>query len=190
MLRSLRNRIIVFFVALLVLVQVVAFLFVNAANSTNARHKIDSELDVGERIFARLLEQNRERLSQTAKVMAADYALREAIGSDDVATVISALRNHGGRINANMMMLVSLERKVVADTFAASTQPLAFQFPALIDRAARQGGASSIELIDGDAYQLVVVPVLAPLPIAWIVLGFVVDDAHDRRSSSGSSPAQ
>ena len=177
MLHSLRNRIIVFFAALLVLVQVVAFAFVAAANSTNARNKIDSELDVGERIFARLLEQNRERLSQTARVMAADYGLREAIASDDVATAISALRNHGSRINANMTMLVSLDHRVVADTFAADTQSRAFQFPALIDLAARKGGASSIELIDGNAYQLVVVPVLAPVPIAWIVLGFVVDDA-------------
>jgi diguanylate cyclase (GGDEF)-like protein len=74
-------------------------------------------------------------------------------------------------------MLVSLEHKVVADTFAADNQTHTFQFPSLIDRAARQGDASSIELINGDAYQLVVVPVLAPLPIAWIVLGFVVDDA-------------
>src|SRR5262245_44196874 len=104
MFRRLRTRIIVFFVALLALVQIAAFVFVNAANSTNARQKIDGELQVGERIFARLLEQNREQLSQTARVMAADYALREAIATDDVGTVISALRNHGGRINANMMM--------------------------------------------------------------------------------------
>jgi hypothetical protein len=62
-----------------VLVQVIAFAFVNSANSVNARQKIDGELDVGERIFARLLEQNRDRLSQTARVMAADYGLREAI---------------------------------------------------------------------------------------------------------------
>jgi diguanylate cyclase (GGDEF)-like protein len=176
MFRRLRTRIIFFFVALLALVQIAAFVFVNAANSTNARQKIDGELLVGERLFARLLEQNRERLSQTARVMAADYGLREAIATDDVNTVISALRNHGGRINANMMMLVSLDRNVVADTFALDTRPRQFEFPMLIEQAARQGSASSIELINGHAYQLVVVPVLAPLPISWIVLGFVVDD--------------
>ncbi|HEY5807727.1 MAG TPA: EAL domain-containing protein [Povalibacter sp.] len=177
MFRQLRTRIIVFLVALLVLVQLLAFLFVNAANSTNARQKIEEELAVGERIFARLLEQNRDRLSQTARVMAADYGLRESIASNDVATVASALRNHGGRINANMTMLVSMEGTVVADTFASESQPRQFEFPILIERAARSGSASSIELINGHAYQVVVVPVLAPLPISWIVLGFVVDDA-------------
>ncbi|HEU4653661.1 MAG TPA: EAL domain-containing protein [Steroidobacteraceae bacterium] len=177
MFRRLRTRIIVFFVALLAVVQVVAFLAVNAANSTNAREKIDGELEVGQRIFARLLEQNRDRLSQAARVMAADYALRSAIATDDVQTVISALRNHGNRINADMTMLVSMDRTVVADTFAREANPHQFEFPLLIERAVQYGNASSIELLNGHAYQLVVVPVLAPEPIAWIVVGFVIDNA-------------
>ncbi|MBL8270488.1 putative bifunctional diguanylate cyclase/phosphodiesterase [Steroidobacter sp.] len=187
MFRRLRTRIIVFFVALIGLVQIAAFLLVHSANSTNARHKIESELELGERIFARLLEQNRDRLSQTARVMAADFALREAIASNDSATAISALRNHAGRINANMTMLVSLDRNVIADTFAVDTQPRQFEFPFLIDRAAKQGSASSIEIVDGHAYQLVVVPVMAPLPISWIVLGFIVDDevANELRQLTG-----
>ncbi|HEU4600949.1 MAG TPA: EAL domain-containing protein [Steroidobacteraceae bacterium] len=177
MFRRLRTRIIFFFVALLAVVQVVAFLAVNAANSTNAREKIDGELEVGQRIFARLLEQNRDRLSQAARVMAADYALRSAIATDDVQTVISALRNHGNRINADMTMLVSMDRTVVADTFAREANPHQFEFPLLIERAVQYGSASSIELLNGHAYQLVVVPVLAPEPIAWIVVGFVIDNA-------------
>ncbi|MFL6620672.1 MAG: putative bifunctional diguanylate cyclase/phosphodiesterase [Povalibacter sp.] len=177
MFNRLRTRIIFFFVALLALVQLVAFIFVNAANSTNARQKIEEELAVGERIFARLLEQNRDRLTQTARVMAADYGLREAIATDDVATVVSALSNHGSRIKADMTMLVSMNGMVVADTFAPAGQARQFEFPMLIERAARNGSGSSIELINGHAYQVVVVPVLAPLPISWIVVGFVVDDA-------------
>lgn len=176
MFRRLRTRIIFFLVALLALVQVLAFLFVNAANSTNARQKIEEELTVGERIFARLLEQNRDRLAQAARVMAADYALREAIASNDSASVVSALRNHGDRIDANVTMLVSLDGTVVADTFATGLPPHQFEFPALIERAAKNGSASSIELMNGHAYQLAIVPVLAPLPSAWIVVGFIVDD--------------
>jgi diguanylate cyclase (GGDEF)-like protein len=176
MFRRLRTRIIVFFVALIGLVQIAAFLLVDSANSTNARQKIESELQLGERIFARLLEQNRERLAQTARVMAADYGLREAIATNDSATAISALRNHAGRINADMTMLVSLDRNVIADTFAIDERPRQFEFPLLIELAAKEGSASSIELVNGHAYQLVVVPVMAPLPISWIVLGFIVDD--------------
>ncbi len=134
------------------------------------------ELAVGERVFARLLDQNRERLAQAARVMAADYALRGAIASGDQDTVVSALTNHGGRIKADMTLLVSLgsprRRRYHREQRAGSL----FEFPQLIDRAAREGGASSIEAINGRAYQLVVVPVLAPTPMAWISVGFVIDD--------------
>ncbi len=175
--RRLRTRIIVFFVALLALVQLAAFVAVNAANSTNARQKIDGELGVGERIFERLLEQNRERLLQAAKVLAADFAFREAIATNDLGTVLSALQNHGARIDANAMMLVSLDGKVLADTLHPEAASRAFDFPSMMESAQREGSVSSIELLENHAYQLVVVPVLAPIPIAWIAVGRTVDDA-------------
>ncbi|HEY0681486.1 MAG TPA: EAL domain-containing protein [Steroidobacter sp.] len=174
MIRRLRTRIIVFVVALLAVVQVVAYAVVSSANSINAREKIDAELAVGERVFARLLEQNRERLTQTARVMAADYALREAIASDDQDTIASVLTNHGRRIRADMTLLVSLDHRVIAD--AGDRRGRAFEFPQLIERAADEGGASSIEIVNGRAYQLAVVPVLAPSPMAWIAVGYVIDD--------------
>jgi len=175
--KRLRTRITVFFVALLVVVQVAAFMAVNAANSTNARQKIDDELGVGERIFGRLLEQNRERLLEAAKVLAADFAFREAIATNDLGTVLSALQNHGERINANVMMLVSLDGRVVADTLHPDGIDRPFDFPALLDVARGDGSAQSIDVLQDHAYQLVMVPVLAPVPIAWVAVGLTVDDA-------------
>ena len=69
--QRLQTRIIVFFVALLALVQVAAFWFVNAANSRNAQTKVAEELNVGQRVFARLLDQNAEKLKLSARVLAA-----------------------------------------------------------------------------------------------------------------------
>ena len=46
----------------------------------------------------------------------------------------------------------------------------------LIAQAAEQRRASAVRLIDGTVYQIVVVPVLAPLPIAWVAMLFVIDD--------------
>src|SRR5262245_6432903 len=180
MFRRLRTRIIVFWVAVLGLVQVSAFVLVNAANDTNAQQKIEAELQTGERVFARLLEQNRERLVQAARVLAADFAFREAVATSDVDTVLSALRNHGARIDADMLMLLSLDGTVIADTLHPQSQTHPFAFPELLSAAQQDLTSSSIELLDGRAYQFVVVPVLAPRPIAWVVLGFVVDDSLAR----------
>ncbi len=173
----LRTRIIVFFITLLVGVQVLGLVLVNSANTVNAEKKTADEFAVGQRVFERLLQQNRERLTQAARVLAADYGFREAVASHDVDTITSVLRNHGSRINADVMSLASLDGKLLADTLDPRRNGGVLRFPHLIDQARASGNASAIEMIDGRAYQIVVVPVLAPLPIAWVAVGFVVDDA-------------
>jgi diguanylate cyclase (GGDEF)-like protein len=177
--QRLQTRIIVLFVALIALVQAAAFFAVNAANSSNARAKVEEELTVGQRVFARLLEQNAEKLSQSARVLAADFAFREAIATRDTGTIASVLSNHGARIGADAMVFVDLEGKVVFDTLRplAATRP--FEYPALI-KPNFNGVNASMEVLDGRAFQLVAVPVLAPLPIGWVVMGFGVDDALAR----------
>jgi diguanylate cyclase (GGDEF)-like protein len=177
--QRLQTRIIVFFVALLVLVQGAAFWFVNRANSGNARAKVEEELNVGQRVFARLLEQNADKLMLTARVLAADFAFREAIATHDSGTIASVLTNHGARIGADAMLFVDLDGTVVSDTLRPQAQAHPFEYPALL--AANPNGANaSMAVLDGRAFQLVSVPVLAPLPIGRVVMGFAVDDALAR----------
>ncbi len=179
--RRLQTRIIVLFVALLALVQAAAFVFVNAANSKNARAKVEEELNVGQRVFARQLEQSAEKLKMSARVLASDFAFREAIATHDSQTIGSALTNHGARIGADAMVFINLDGRVVSDTLRPQAQTRTFEYPELI-AAGRDAGAT-IAMLDGRAFQLVSVPVRAPLPIGWVVMGFAVDDAlvHDLR---------
>jgi diguanylate cyclase (GGDEF)-like protein len=172
--KSLSARIIVFFVALLAMVQAAAFIAVNAANSNNARAKIESELDTGQRIFQRMLDQNAERLAQAAQVLAADFGFREAVATHDMGTLESALQNSGARIGADAMLYVGLDGRVTADTLGKGNR--AFEIPDLIERARASGNAAAIHKLDGRIYQLLAVPVRAPLPIGWVVLGFAIDD--------------
>jgi len=175
-LRSLQSRIVLFFLALLVLVQGVTLLLVNAANERYARDHIRHELTVGEKIFRRLLEQNHARLRQAAEILSLDFAFRDAVATRDLATIESALVNHGSRIRADKMALVSLEGRVIADTLDRARAGRPFPFPRLLDAAERDGAAAGMVLLDGAAYQVAVVPVRAPTPIAWAVVGFMVDD--------------
>jgi hypothetical protein len=176
--QRLQTRIIVFFVALLALVQVAAFWFVNAANSRNAQTKVAEELNVGQRVFARLLDQNSEKLTLSARVLAGDFAFREAIATHDTGTIASVLANHGARIGATAMVFVDLKGVVVADTLQQPRRSTrSFEYPELLGKDAP---GASLEVLDGHAFQLVAVPVLAPLPIGWVVMGFAVDDALAR----------
>jgi diguanylate cyclase (GGDEF)-like protein len=174
--KSLRTRIVVFFLLLLVLVQGVAFLLVNAANHQIAKQTIQQELAVGERLFKRVLEQNRSQLEQGATLLSSDFGFREAIATNDTATELSVLKNHGARIGASVMMLMSLDREVLVDTLHPQARKQPFKFLRLATQAEQEGKSSAIVTIDGNLYQLVVVPVLAPDPIAWMAMGFLIDD--------------
>ncbi|MFI4868806.1 MAG: hypothetical protein ACHQDD_05575 [Steroidobacterales bacterium] len=95
--RSLRVRMIVFLVALLGAVQVTEFVLTNHASYSAARGKIEDELSVGQKVFARVLRQNAEREAQAASASASDFAFREAVATGDVATLASALDNQRAR---------------------------------------------------------------------------------------------
>src|SRR5688572_17667707 len=179
-LKSLGARLVIFFVILLVIVQGLGALLVIRANSQIARQTIDQELGQGERVFRQLLAQRQARLEQAAAILSADFAFRQAIATNNTGTIVSVLRNHGARVGATVMTLVDLDRSVRADTRDENLTGKPFVFPALVDVSASQGKASSIVLIDGRVQQLVVVPVLAPDPIAYVALGFEVDDAVAR----------
>jgi diguanylate cyclase (GGDEF)-like protein len=183
-LRSLQARIALFFVILLVAVLAALVLLVSVGGERIAKERIGQELLVGERVFRRLIEQSNRQLADAARILASDFGFRTAIATRDYDTIVSVLANHGSRIGADVVLLADLDRKLLADTLHPGHRATDFPFPELIALAERDRPASAIVLIDDKPYQVVVVPVLAPVPIAWVAMGFVIDDrlARDLRA--------
>jgi diguanylate cyclase (GGDEF)-like protein len=79
------------------------------------------------------------------------------------------------------MVFVDLEGRVIVDTLRPFARTRKFEYPTLI--ASGREASATIAVLDGQAFQLVAVPVQAPRPIGWVVMGFAVDDAlvHDLR---------
>lgn len=174
--RSLQARVLALFLLLVVVVQVGGYLLINTAGVAAARNSVGAEIITGARVFDRFLEQDTERLLQGARLLTADYAFREAVATGDRDTVASVLANHGKRIDAALMMLVGLDQRVIADTMDNGSGQH-FAFAELLTTAESSQQASAMVLVRGQLYQLVIVPVLAPLPVAWLAVGFRVDDA-------------
>ncbi|HEX4326578.1 MAG TPA: EAL domain-containing protein [Burkholderiales bacterium] len=172
------------FSALLGLVQTGVYLASSLAISRIATGEVSERLEVGAKVFRQVFDQDRRRLQLTASVLSADFAFREAIATNDVPTMLSVLSNHGQRINADVMMLAGLNDIVVADTQSLRGVRNAgnrFPFPDLSAAAERDGQASgTVVMKDGNPYQLVVLPVLAPRPIARLAVGFRIDAKQAR----------
>ena len=179
-LNGIAGRMILFFVLLLVLLQLAVFVSLDLRSDQIAQRTVDHQLEVGERVFERLWAQNNTQLEQQAVVLAADFGLREALASNDHATILSVLANHATRVGAAAMILVSLDGRVLVDSLHPAGEPRGFEYADLLGRAQDSGHAAATVAIDGRLYQLVVVPVLAPEPIAYVAIGFRVDDAVAR----------
>lgn len=174
---TLQGRIVLFFVLLLAAVQGASFYVIRAAIEQAARTTLREELQVGSRVFRRLLDQNSQQLLEATSVLTFDFGFREAIASRDQPTILSALTNHAARIRATGMSVTGLDGVVVADTRKPAAAGGSHPFPDLLARAGEQGRATGIRMDAGKPFQVVVVPVLAPLPIAWVSMEFVIDNA-------------
>ncbi|HXL85321.1 MAG TPA: diguanylate cyclase, partial [Casimicrobiaceae bacterium] len=174
--RSLQSRILALFLLLMVIVQVGGFVLINTVGMSAARKTVGEALVAGARVFDRLLEQDTQRIVQGARLMSADYAFREVISTGDRETIASVLVNYGKRIDASLMMVIGLDQRVLSDTLGVAVDK-PFPFPNLIAQAEQNQQSSAMVLINGQLYQLVVVPVMAPIPVAWVAIGFAVNDA-------------
>src|ERR1700720_3785639 len=176
---ALRTRIAVTFLLLLAAVLAAALGAVSAANRGNAEREGQRHLDVGAWVFSRLLESNRRQLTQAAQAFAADYGFREAVSTRDTDTLVSVLENSGQRIGAAMVVLTSLNGDVIAASGlhvkAGTPFPLS---PAQMGSTA--DSATSLMVDNGRIYQLVTVSVRSPLPVAWIAMGFELDEKAAR----------
>ncbi|MYM39543.1 putative bifunctional diguanylate cyclase/phosphodiesterase [Duganella qianjiadongensis] len=188
--RSLESRIVTLFLVLVVAVQVVGLLVIQRGIENNARQSISSELANGSKVFRRLLEQNAQSLRSGARLLARDTAFVALVGNNDDsdrATIESALVNSGSRIKAALTMLVNADRQISAATNPKQAAALEQQVLGMLDQAEAADGVSGMAIIDRLPYQIVVVPVKAPVTIAWVVMTFPIDRqlARDMHGISG-----
>ncbi|MBY0243509.1 MAG: EAL domain-containing protein [Burkholderiaceae bacterium] len=176
--RSLESRILTLFLLLIVAVQVTGLLVIQRGIDSNARVAIAQELNNGGKVFRQLLEQNTQSLRFGARLLARDTAFVAAIGNNDEsdrATIESALANHGRRIKASASMLVSAEREISATTSELHAAGLKKLVLGMLDQAEAADGANGIGIVDRYPYQVVVMPIKAPIVIGWIVMTFPID---------------
>lgn len=177
--RSFQAKLLYLMVAVLVLLQAATLIAVHVAGQRTMYESMDEELGVGRAILEQILASRGQRLSDTVRLLAADYAFREAVGLGDNQTIASVLANHASRTRtrADAAFLISLEGIVIADISDERTIGRPFPLLGIIEQARERGEASAIVSLDGRPFQLVVVPVLAPRPIAWVCMGFEIDSA-------------
>jgi len=149
----LQTRILALFVLLMVVVQLGGFVLINTVGVSAARKTIGDELARGARVFDRLREQDSERLVQSARLLSSDFAFREAVAAGGGEKIASMMWNHGMRVDADIMMLVGLDGRVIAD-IDGETRGKPFPYPRIFADAVKAQRASVITVVRGRLHEI------------------------------------
>jgi len=178
--RSFRTRLLVFLLALMLPVLLGIYGFVNRENNAYTADTIDSYLELGADVFDFTREEHKNTLLTITSTMTRDWGFRNAFGTGDPFTIIDAadnilMRSLGA---ADMMLIASMEGEVIIDTRMQGFEELEGEWRVLMDSAAASDDGIGDAIINalGVPYQITVIPLFLPTPVAWIFGGFPLDN--------------
>ena len=169
---SFRNQLIIAFLLILTLMQLTTALFVLTATQRDYRQQQTQNLNIGSNIFVEMLSNRNDQLSQSLSLLSADFGFKRAVATGEQDTISSVLANHGRRINASAVILLSPEGKLLSSSLQGLTSENINELFALT-----QNRSTSFDIFNFDhsSYQFVLQPVKAPTLIAWVGMGFTMD---------------
>jgi diguanylate cyclase len=171
------TRVLLMLLAVIAVLLVPIFLTVSTAIRNGVIKHAEAELETGARVFAQLMRDRDQQLLSTVELVTADFGFKQAVATQDTATVGAMLENHGGRIGASEAAVFSLKGEILAGTTGLSDIHLDALLPDLIREAKHKRYARATLMVDGVPHQLILAPIEAPRRVAWIVMGFAMDDA-------------
>ena len=166
-----RSRILLAFIALLAGALLATLGIVSLAADRSVHDQLAQRLALSERVWNELLQANADRLVESVSLLAKDFAFREAVATGDDPTAQSALLNHGLRIHADVALLLQPDGTLRSSVRAHDATRTEAALAPMLRMAELGGNSTDVVLLDGEAYLVAVVPVLAPRRIAWVVMG-------------------
>lgn len=173
---SLRSRLLLVLPGLLTLMTVAMGYASLSAMQRDNQAQVQQSMDVANRVFREALSNRTSQLSDSVKLLASDFAFRQAVALREQDTIATVLDNHGQRIDASLTMLLTPDGQLIAASDNDVSQQHVSQLVLDIGQSGQQPVADIVE-IRQQAYQMVLVPVRAPAVIAWVGMGFLLDNS-------------
>jgi adenylate cyclase len=174
--QSISGRTVFYILGIVSLVQIGVFLAMDISNTRAARTQIGSMLDDGVLSIRRTLDLRAEQLNKMTRALAADPALLAAIARSDSPAVSASLREISARLRADLLLVATPEGKAVADAAGKMAADTALPAPLRKAITGAAGGEKPAPMaLDGQPYQLTLLPLRAPSGTVWLVAGFSLD---------------
>jgi len=163
--RRLQTRLTVLYMGLFGFALLLVAIAVVTAVTRSAQTVVRGELSASGAVYNQIWAARSGQLRQGAAVLAQDYGFREAVATNDEATVRSALDNLRARQKVDGAMIVGVDGYVTAAGLNPNEAAINTLFTGLESGAIDAGVLS----IDDQPYQAVAAPIMAPVLIGWVV---------------------
>ncbi|MEM7647165.1 MAG: HAMP domain-containing protein, partial [Pseudomonadota bacterium] len=171
-----RLRILIAFVGALVLTQALVLTLTRHSGQKIGDNSHRKELKLGQQAFTDFLKLKRQSMVKQARLLTGDYALKEAFSTRDQKTIDSAIRNHQKRINAPYMGIANTEGELVFEITKKDKDDISLAGSEYVENSLAQNETADITVINGQLFQMIAVPLKAPITMAWVIIGFRIDD--------------
>jgi len=173
MTNSLKNRITILCVGLVLLTTIVSLFSFWWSTSQFNEKKVTQDINVAENVYKQYLTSKESLLLTAAKVLTADFGFKQAVATRDANTISSVLYNHSQRINADLMLLLDLSGKLVSTN---RQQDFDDNSQVLMNELLNNTEQSSFVVLNNELYQVILLPIKAPRTVAYSLVGFKIDD--------------
>lgn len=112
--KSLKSRISILFILLLIAVQAVSFFATNSSNERLEVQQTSSQLSLAEKLLRNELNKTSFYLIAFAETVAKDYGLKQVL-AEDTRSLLVALNNHRNRINADISLAFNEDGMVIGE---------------------------------------------------------------------------
>lgn len=167
--------IIVFFV-----IQAGIFIGLSYQNQRIARESLELELQTGAEVLNRLLRLRHRQLEQSARVLAADPGLRDALRREDLNAALALLQDHRGRIEQATVMLSGHDGELlllVPDSFETIRAADVRIDPSVFARFQDAPQTALVNATTPLVYQVLTVPVLTGPQQDWLTIAMPLADS-------------
>ena len=168
---SLRSRLVISLVSLLTILALASGFATLNTMKKDSEQQARQVLRVAANVFLQALDNRASQLTNSVSILASDFGFRRAVATAEQETILSVLENHGSRVHADLVLLLSPGGDLMASTSAELTsndvKPVFLQ-----SKGSQSTTVNDILVLAGNSYQLVLVPVKAPQTIAWVGMGF------------------
>jgi len=193
--KSLKNKIFLLFVSILLMVQGIAFWTLYNANKNQEDAEIKNRLTTGMTIFTELFDRRLAYLSSFTDIAAKDHGVKEVFDNDDIKRLLISLNNHNEKINTDLAMSVSIDGVITGQlrryfVNSDNADPNGLNNKSIIEQGHELGTLfrysdwltskqqEHIYIIDNVLYQISISPINnGTKNIGWLIFGFEINQA-------------